>query len=53
MICKCAKEDNMKIHLSGVGADEIISDYGFGGRKFAPHSNFGGLFPADLRTIFP
>eukprot|EP00397_Hematodinium_sp_SG-2012_P007351 GEMP01007396.1.p1 GENE.GEMP01007396.1~~GEMP01007396.1.p1 ORF type:complete len:733 (+),score=152.95 GEMP01007396.1:611-2809(+) len=41
------------VYLSGAGADEILSDYGFNGTKFFMHSNFGGLFPKDLRDIFP
>ena len=52
-VCKKAKDYNCKICLSGSGADEIISDYGFNGRKIYQHSNFGGLFPEDLSTIFP
>lgn len=52
-ICKKARENGDKIMLSGVGPDEIYSDYGYGGRKIYGHSNFGGLFPQDLRTIFP
>lgn len=52
-ICQKAKENNRKIYISGQGADEITSDYGFNGRKIYPHSNFGGLFPDDLKTIFP
>jgi asparagine synthase (glutamine-hydrolysing) len=52
-ICRKAKRKNCKICLSGSGADEIISDYGFNGEKFFPHSNFGGLFPDDLSSIFP
>ena len=41
-----------KIILSGQGADEIFSDYGFRGKKFYKPSNFGGLFPDDLSEIF-
>ena len=52
-VCSKAKENNRKIYISGQGADEIISDYGYKGRKIYPHSNFGGLFPEDLSTIFP
>jgi len=48
-----AKNDNKKIYLSGQGADEIFSDYGFQGKRIFEHSNFGGLFPEDLTTIFP
>ena len=39
--------------LSGCGADEIISDYGFGGKKLYDHSEFGGLFPEELHGFFP
>lgn len=53
MICKMAKDNNKKIYLSGQGADEIFSDYGFQGKSIFEHSNFGGLFPEDLSTIFP
>lgn len=52
-ICKYAKRNKCKICLSGTGSDEIISDYGFNGKKFYEHSNFGGIFPDDLSKIFP
>ena len=52
-VCSYAKMDGKKILLSGQGADEIFSDYGFNGVKKYSHSNFGGLFPDDLNTIFP
>jgi len=52
-ISALAKTDNCKIYISGQGADEIFSDYGFGGVKKYPHSNFGGLYPKDLSKIFP
>ena len=52
-ICSEAINENHKIYLSGQGADEIFADYGFRGKKFANHSNFGGLFPKNLNTIFP
>ncbi len=52
-ICRQAVNDNKRIYLSGQGADEIISDYGFNGTKFYGHSEFGGKFPEDLETIFP
>jgi asparagine synthetase B (glutamine-hydrolysing) len=48
-----AKQDGRRIYLSGQGADEIFADYGYNGHKIYPHSNFGGLFPQDLTTIFP
>jgi asparagine synthetase B (glutamine-hydrolysing) len=52
-LCRKAKLKNYKICLSGTGADEIISDYGFNGEKKFPHSNFGGIFPKNLKSIFP
>jgi asparagine synthase (glutamine-hydrolysing) len=52
-ISKIASQNGNKILLSGGGADEIFSDYGFGGKKLYQHSNFGGLFPKNLETIFP
>jgi asparagine synthetase B (glutamine-hydrolysing) len=52
-VCTAARRLDCTVCLSGTGADEIISDYGFNGIKIFPHSNFGGLFPADLGTIFP
>jgi len=52
-VCRAAKTFDCKICLSGTGADEIISDYGFNGVKMFNHSNFGGKFPEDLKTIFP
>jgi asparagine synthase (glutamine-hydrolysing) len=53
MVAACAQRDDRKIYLSGQGADEIFADYGFNGHKIYPHSNFGGLFPKDLGSIFP
>ena len=52
-ICDKAHKEGKKIYLSGSGSDEIFSDYGFNGEKKFNHSNFGGLFPEDLSTIFP
>lgn len=52
-ICELAKKDKKKVLLSGAGADEIVSDYGYNGERIFPHSNFGGLFPDDLTKIFP
>lgn len=48
-----ARRDGYYIGLSGQGADEIISDYGYGGKKIMWHSCFGGKFPEDLGSIFP
>ena len=53
LVCSRAIKENKKIYLSGSGADEIFSDYGYNGKSIAPHSNFGGLFPDDLEPIFP
>ncbi|MAH46091.1 hypothetical protein CMI37_09675 [Candidatus Pacearchaeota archaeon] len=53
LVCERAKEDGIKMYLSGMGADEVFSDYGFKGKKYFGHSNFGGLFPKDLSAIFP
>ena len=52
-VCSNAKNDGVKMYLSGMGADELFSDYGFNGTKIFNHSNFGGLFPDKLESIFP
>lgn len=52
-IAKFAKKKNFKVHLSSCGADEIISDYGFNGKKYFSHSEFGGKFPENLEELFP
>lgn len=52
-ISSLAQKENYKIYFSGQGADEIISDYGWGGSKIYPHSQFGGLFPNNLKELFP
>lgn len=52
-ICRRAKNDGYKIMISGQGPDEIFSDYGFNGRKFNSNSSFGGIFPKNLKEIFP
>jgi len=52
-IYKKARDEKYIINLSGQGADEIISDYGFNGKRIKKHSCFGGKFPTDLSTIFP
>jgi len=44
---------NIRIVLSGSGADEIFSDYGRNGGRIFNHSCFGGKFPDDLSSIFP
>lgn len=52
-LAELARHKNRLVNLSGSGADEIMSDYGFAGKKFYHHSEFGGLFPDDLESIFP
>lgn len=52
-ICHRANKEGRRIYFSGQGADEIISDYGFAGKKIYKHSSFGGLFPNDLNGFFP
>jgi len=52
-ISDIANKNNYKINISGQGADEILSDYGFNGKKIKSHSCFGGKFPEDLNKIFP
>ena len=55
-----SKKDNVKIFLSGQGADEIFSDYGWKGKSIKyvkkpdllPNS-FLGKFPKNLNEIFP
>jgi asparagine synthetase B (glutamine-hydrolysing) len=52
-ICSKAKPKGEIIYLSGSGADEIVSDYGFNGVKHYGHSTIGGKFPEDLSSVFP
>ena len=52
-ICKEAKKRNIRIYLSGQGADEIISDYSMNGKGFYDLDCFKGLFPDNLEDIFP
>lgn len=52
-ICSKAKPKGELIYLSGSGADEIISDYGYNGVKHYGHSTIGGKFPEDLSSVFP
>jgi asparagine synthetase B (glutamine-hydrolysing) len=53
LIGNIASSKKFKIHLSSCGADEIISDYGMNGEKIFLHSEFNGVFPDDLKKIFP
>jgi asparagine synthetase B (glutamine-hydrolysing) len=52
-ICSLAQKEGAKIYISGQGADEIFSDYGFDGNKIYNHSTFGGKYPENLETVFP
>jgi len=52
-ICSRANNNGERVYLSGQGADEIISDYGYNGNKIYNHSEFGGKFPNDLSELFP
>ena len=52
-ICRLAERDGYKIYLSGSGADEIISDYGYNGIKHYGHSTIGGYYPENLADVFP
>jgi len=52
-ICKRANANNQRIYFSGQGADEIISDYGFNGKRIYKHSQFGGKFPNTLEGFWP
>ncbi|KAF4714176.1 hypothetical protein FOZ63_032000, partial [Perkinsus olseni] len=36
-ICAVAREEGRTLYLSGTGADETISDYGFNGTRIFPH----------------
>ena len=53
LLARHAATAGCRVVLSGSGADEILSDYGFAGDKFYYHSEFGGAFPEDLESVFP
>ena len=58
-----SKKDKVKIFLSGQGADEIFSDYGWNGLdiknmknkklRYKSPTSFRGKFPDDLKDIYP
>ena len=52
-LCSLARPAGQRIYLSGSGADETISDYGFNGVRHYGHSTIGGHFPEDLESVFP
>ncbi|MDC3047519.1 hypothetical protein OA165_04425 [Prochlorococcus sp. AH-736-A21] len=53
ILCKEMSSKGFNVIISGGGADEVISDYGFNGKKIYSHSEFGGKFPKNLAKIFP
>ena len=53
IIAKRARRDKNYVSLSSCGADEIYSDYAMNGKKIAFHSQFKGIFPRNLKKIFP
>jgi asparagine synthase (glutamine-hydrolysing) len=54
VVCKRATGEGRRIYFSGQGADEIMSDYGMNGQgMYGKPSQLGGIFPEDLRSVFP
>ena len=51
------RRSGQRVALTGSGADETMTDYGFNGRpvRQAGHSQFGGYWPSDLQLerMFP
>ena len=52
-VANIGKENDCTIFLDGMGGDEVYSDYGWNGKPYGIHSNFGGLFPDDIFTLVP
>jgi asparagine synthetase B (glutamine-hydrolysing) len=52
-LARWARREQRAVNLSGAGADEILSDYGWNGTKLYHHSQFGGKFPDNLEGFFP
>jgi len=50
---KISSKNNCRVNLTGTGGDEYYSDYGFNGKKLNKVSAFGGIFPQQLKIIFP
>jgi asparagine synthetase B (glutamine-hydrolysing) len=48
LLYETASKHGYRLHLSGHGVDEIMSDY-----RGSKISNFGGKFPEQLEKIFP
>lgn len=56
-IARHARSLGAKIVLAGNGADEVMSDYGRGGKSLYPtvpnHCSICGHYPANLSAVFP
>ena len=52
VLCKEMSRKGLNVIISGGGADEIISDYGFNGKKIYSHSEFGGKISKKSRNNF-
>jgi asparagine synthetase B (glutamine-hydrolysing) len=49
-----ARSNNTLVLLSGVGGDEIMTDYGYNGEALShTQSCLRGVFPRNLSTVFP
>eukprot|EP00392_Amoebophrya_sp_AT5.2_P000412 g413.t1 len=48
-----ARQMGTLVYLTGSGADEVLSDYGFNGTRIFPQSTTGGRFPDNLAEVFP
>ncbi|KAF4759439.1 hypothetical protein FOZ63_027886 [Perkinsus olseni] len=53
LICRHMRDQGALVYLSGTGGDEVLSDYAFNGTRFGAQSQFGGLWPRDLHSVFP
>jgi asparagine synthetase B (glutamine-hydrolysing) len=52
-IAEYSNKKNYRFMMSGTGADEVYSDYGWNGIKYNRNSQFGGLFPLELADLWP
>ena len=54
-MCRAAREEGRLVMLSGSGADETSTDYGFNGVRLSDSSEWGGYWPDDetLSHLFP
>jgi asparagine synthetase B (glutamine-hydrolysing) len=52
-IAKIARNSNTRVVLTGLGGDELYSDYGYNGIAILPFSKFKGAFPGDLNDVWP